>query len=40
MISVVIPVYNGESTVARAIDSALLQDTETEILVINDCSTD
>lgn len=40
MISVVIPVYNGEKTVARAIDSVLLQDTETEILVVNDCSTD
>lgn len=40
MISVIIPVYNGEKTVARAIDSALMQDVEKEILVINDCSTD
>ena len=40
MISVVIPVYNGENTVARAVESALKQDAEMEILVIDDCSTD
>ena len=40
MISVVIPVYNGENTVARAVESALKQDVEMEILVIEDCSTD
>lgn len=40
MISVVIPVYNGEKTVGRAVESALLQEVEKEILVIDDCSTD
>lgn len=40
MVSVIIPVYNGEKTVARAIDSALMQETELEVLVIDDCSTD
>ena len=40
MISVVIPVSNGENTVARAIDSVLLQDVQAEVLVVNDCSTD
>lgn len=40
MISVVIPVYNGEKTICRAIDSALAQQTDTEILVIDDCSVD
>lgn len=40
MISVVIPVYNGEKTVGRAVRSALVQDTDTEILVVDDCSTD
>lgn len=40
MISVVIPVYNGEKTVGRAVESALLQDVEKEILVMDDCSTD
>lgn len=40
MISVVIPVYNGEKTIARAIRSALAQETEKEIIVVDDCSTD
>ena len=40
MISVVIPVYNGAATVCRAIDSALAQQTDTEIIVVDDCSTD
>lgn len=40
MISVVIPVYNGEKTVGRAVHSALAQDVEMEILVVDDCSAD
>ncbi|HCT92137.1 MAG TPA: glycosyl transferase family 2, partial [Lachnospiraceae bacterium] len=40
MISVVVPVFNGEETVARAVDSALAQQVELEVIVINDCSTD
>ena len=40
MISVVIPVYNGEKTICRAVDSALAQQTDIEVIVINDCSTD
>jgi glycosyltransferase involved in cell wall biosynthesis len=40
-VSVLIPVYNGEHTLARCIDSALAQDyPNLEIVVVNDCSTD
>ncbi len=39
--STIIPVYNGEDTIARAIDSALAQDfAGQEIIVVNDGSTD
>lgn len=40
MISVVIPVFNGEETIVRAVDSALAQQVSLEVIVINDCSTD
>ena len=40
MISVVIPVFNGEETIVRAVDSALRQQVSLEVIVINDCSTD
>ena len=40
MISVVIPVFNGEKTIARAIDSALAQQVCLEVIVVDDCSTD
>jgi glycosyltransferase involved in cell wall biosynthesis len=41
-VSVVIPVYNGGETIARAIDSALAQSFggECEVIVVNDGSTD
>jgi glycosyltransferase involved in cell wall biosynthesis len=41
-VSVVIPVFNGAATVARAIDSALAQHSagEFEVIVVNDGSTD
>jgi glycosyltransferase involved in cell wall biosynthesis len=41
-ISAIIPVYNGEATVARAIDSALTQrfDGTLEVVAVNDGSTD
>src|ERR1700732_1248735 len=41
-VSVVIPVFNGAATVARAIDSALAQHFagEFEVIVVNDGSTD
>lgn len=40
-ISVIIPVFNGEKTIAKTIDSVLHQSfTDLEILVINDGSTD
>ena len=42
MISVIIPAYNCEKYIRQAVESALKQDVETdvEILVIDDCSTD
>lgn len=41
LISVIIPVYNGEETVARAIDSIVRQTySNLEIIVVNDASTD
>lgn len=42
LVSVVIPVFNGEATLARAIDSALTQkfDGDFEVIVVNDGSTD
>ncbi len=40
MISIVIPCYNAERTIAAAIASALEQDVEKEVIVINDGSTD
>ena len=40
MISVVIPVYNGEKTIGRAVESALAQNVDKEIIVLDDCSTD
>lgn len=40
-ISVIIPAYNAESTICRAIDSALNQQgVNVEVIVINDCSQD
>ncbi len=40
MISVIIPCYNAEKTIAATISSALDQDAEKEIVVVNDGSTD
>lgn len=39
-ISVVIPVYNGASTLAHALDSVLIQELVKEILIIDDASND
>jgi len=41
-VSVIIPVFNGEATIAAAIDSALAQDFhgQVEVIVVNDGSTD
>ena len=39
--SIIIPVYNGEETIGRCLDSILTQDhPDTEIILINDGSTD
>ncbi len=41
LVSVVIPVYNGETTIARAVESALAQDyPNLECVVVNDASRD
>lgn len=39
-VSVVIPVHNGAKTLPQALDSALRQKADLEIIVIDDCSTD
>lgn len=38
LVSVIIPVYSGSSSLSRAIDSALCQKVSLEVIVINDCS--
>ena len=38
LISVVMPAYNCAATIEKAIDSALMQEVDLEVLVINDCS--
>lgn len=39
-VSVIMPAYNAEKTVSRAIESALSQRVEMELIVIDDCSSD
>jgi len=41
MISIIIPIYNGEKTIARCIDSILCsRNTNFEVIIVNDGSTD
>ena len=40
LVSVIIPAYNCANTVSCAIDSALCQNVDLEVLVLNDCSSD
>ena len=40
MISIIIPLYNSENFILDALRSALIQDVDKEIIVIDDCSTD
>ena len=39
-VSVIIPAYNCAELISNAIDSALCQDVDLEVLVLNDCSPD
>ncbi|MBQ7706796.1 MAG: glycosyltransferase family 2 protein [Lachnospiraceae bacterium] len=40
MVSIIIPLYNAESYILDALRSALVQEVDKEIIVIDDCSTD
>ena len=40
LVSVIMPVYNGEKYIGKAIESVLAQKVPTELLVIDDCSSD
>ena len=40
MISVIIPMYNSEKYILDALRSALVQEVDKEIIVIDDCSFD
>ena len=41
MVSVIIPVYNREKTIKKAIESVLEQTyTDLEVIIVDDCSTD
>ena len=39
-ISIIIPVYNGEAFIKKAVSSALQQEEILEVLIIDDCSSD
>jgi len=40
ILSVVIPVYNEETTLSQIVDRAFLVPCEKEIIIVDDCSTD
>ncbi len=40
MVSIIIPLYNAENYILDALRSALIQEVEKEIIIIDDCSTD
>lgn len=40
IVSVIIPAYNCEKYITQAVDSALAQQVDLEIIIINDCSND
>lgn len=40
MVSVVMPVYNCEQYIGKAIQSVLIQETSLELIIVDDCSTD
>lgn len=39
-VSVIMPVYNGEKFIKKAIESVLIQQVDFELIIIDDCSTD
>ena len=40
VVSVIMPVYNGEKYIQKAIESVLIQKVDFELIIIDDCSTD
>ena len=40
LVSVILPVYNGEKYLSRSIESVLSQDVPFELIIVNDASTD
>ena len=40
LVSVIIPAYNCEKYIGKAVESALEQDVPLEVLIIDDCSAD
>ena len=36
-VSVIMPVYNGEKFIKRAIESVLIQQVDFELIIIDDC---
>ncbi len=40
VVSVIMPAYNCEKFIAKAIESVLVQNVSLELIILNDCATD